>query len=152
MNCLRRHMCWQSKRFYWERAPKWRAVGWGNPGEQLCHVACSLGFYGDGISFWIVFNQASDSESFLVQLRWMPARRILGAGRTCGVSFWPFPNSFSWWWLVRSMFFTKTSCHKITRANGYYGAWPGWVVSVSMFLLRVADNSQPYPRCSGVEW
>ena len=29
-------------------------------------MACSLGFYGDGISFWIVFSQFSDSESFLV--------------------------------------------------------------------------------------
>ena len=26
----------------------------------------SLGFYGDGIRFWIVFSQFSDSESFLV--------------------------------------------------------------------------------------
>ena len=38
MNCLRRLMCWQSKRFYWERAPGWRAVGLGNPGELLCRV------------------------------------------------------------------------------------------------------------------
>ena len=44
----------------------WRAVGQENPGEQFCHVADSLGFYGDGISFWIVFSQFSDSESFLV--------------------------------------------------------------------------------------
>ena len=28
-------------------------------------MACSLGFYGDGISFWVVFSQ-SDSEFFLV--------------------------------------------------------------------------------------
>ena len=25
--------CWQSKRLYWERAPRLRAVGWGNPGK-----------------------------------------------------------------------------------------------------------------------
>ena len=48
---------WQSQRFYWERAPTWRAVGEGNP-EQLCHTAHSLGFYGDGISFWVVFSQS----------------------------------------------------------------------------------------------
>ena len=47
MNCPRRHMCWHSKRFYWERAPGWRAVGWGKPGELLCQ---SCRFYGDGIS------------------------------------------------------------------------------------------------------
>ena len=29
-----------------------------NPGELLCHVACSLGFYGDGISFRVVFSQS----------------------------------------------------------------------------------------------
>ena len=33
-------------------------VGWGNPGEQLCLVACSLRFYGDGISFRVVFSQS----------------------------------------------------------------------------------------------
>ena len=26
MNCPRRHMCWQSKRFYWKKAPGWRAL------------------------------------------------------------------------------------------------------------------------------
>ena len=29
-------------------------------------MACSLGFYGDGISFWVVLSHHSDSESFLV--------------------------------------------------------------------------------------
>ena len=28
------------------------------PGEQLCHMACSLRFYGDGISFQVVFSQS----------------------------------------------------------------------------------------------
>ena len=26
-------------------------------------------------------------------------------------------------------------CHKTTHVNGYYGAWPGWVVSVSVLPL-----------------
>ena len=39
------------------RAPRWRAGGSGNPGELLCHVAHSLGFYGDGISFRVVISQ-----------------------------------------------------------------------------------------------
>ena len=30
----------------------------GNPGELLCPVARSLGFYGDGISFQVVFSQS----------------------------------------------------------------------------------------------
>ena len=67
----------------------------------------------------------SDSESFLVVPSWMPAR-ILGGGRTYGVSFWSFLNSSSWWWFIGSVFLTRTSCHKIAHANGYYGAWPGW--------------------------
>ena len=29
-----------------------------NPGEELSHVAHSLGFYGDGISFWVVLSQS----------------------------------------------------------------------------------------------
>ena len=61
----------------------------------------------------------------LVQPRWMPDRRILGGGQTCGVSFWPFPNSSSWWRLISSMFLTRTSCCKITHANSYYSAWQG---------------------------
>ena len=148
MNCPRRHMCWQNKRFYWERAPGWRAVGWGNPGGQLCHVACSLGYYGDGISFRVVFSQSFwlrvlPGGARLVQPRWMPERRILGGGRTCGVSFWPFLNSSSCWRLISSVFLTRTSCHKITHANGYYGAWPGWAVSISVLLLTEPEIKLP---------
>ena len=73
----------------------------------------------------------------LVQPKWMPDRRILGGGRTCGVSFWPFPNSSGWWRLISSLFFTRTSCRKTTHANGYYGAWPGWAVSISVLPLTV---------------
>ena len=54
--------------------------------------ARSLGFYGDGISFLVVFSQSFllrvlPGGARLVQPRWMPVRRILGGGRTCGVSF-----------------------------------------------------------------
>ena len=89
------------------------------------------GFMMMGLVSWLSLAHHSNSESFLVmQLRWMPARRILGAGRTCFVSYWPFPNSYSWWWLISYMFVTRTSCRKTAHANGYYGAWPGWAVSV----------------------
>ena len=91
-------------------------------------MAGSLRFYGDGISFQVVFNQSFwlrvlPGGASLVQPRWMPERRILGGDRTCGVSFWPFPNSSCWWWLISSVFLTRTSCHNTTHANGYYGAW-----------------------------
>ena len=82
----------------------------------------------------------SDSESFLVvhalfSQDGMLERRILGGGRTCGVSFWPFPNSSGWWRLISSISLTRTSCHKTTYANDYYGAWPGWKVSISVLSL-----------------
>ena len=62
------------------------------PREQLCHMDCSLGFYGDGISFRVVFSQSFrlrvlPGGASLVQPRWMPERRILGGGWTCGVLF-----------------------------------------------------------------
>ena len=149
MNCLRRHMWWQSKRFYWERAPGLRAAGWGDPGERLCHMARSLGFHGDGIRFRVVLSQSFwlrilPGVTRLVQPRWMPVRRILGGGWTCGVSFWPFQNSSGWWWLISSVFLTRTSCRKTSHANSYCGAWPGWAVLVSVLPLTVwlipADN------------
>ena len=65
----------------------------------------------------------------------MLASGILGSGRTRGVSFWPFLNSSGWWWLISSVFLTRTSCCKTTHANGYYGAWPRWAVSVSVLPL-----------------
>ena len=65
----------------------------------------------------------------------MLARGILGNGRTRGVSFRPFLNSSRWWWLISSIFLTRISCHKTTHANGYYGAWPGWAVSISVLPL-----------------
>ena len=64
----------------------------------------------------------------------MLARGILGSGWTRGVSFWPFPNSSGWWWLISSVFLTRISCPKTTHANGYYGAWPE-TVSISVLPL-----------------
>ena len=103
-------------------------------------MACSLGFYGDGISFRVVFGQSFYFRVFpggarIAQPRWMLVRGILGSGRTRGVSFPPFPNSSGWWWLISSVFHIRISCHKTTHANGYYGALPGWAVSISVLPL-----------------
>ena len=38
----------------------------GNPGELLCQMAQSLGFYGDGVSFQVSVANHLDSGSFLV--------------------------------------------------------------------------------------
>ena len=91
------------------------------------------------VSRWSLANH-SNSESFLVahtsaQPRWMLARGILGSGRTRGVSFRPFLNSSGWWWLISSIFLIRISCRKTTHENGYYGAWPGWAVSISVLPL-----------------
>ena len=48
------------------RVPGWGAGGSGNPGGPLCHVARSLGSYGDGTSFRLSLANHFDSESFLV--------------------------------------------------------------------------------------
>ena len=99
-------------------------------------VPRGLGFMVMGLVSGLSLPNHSVSEFFLVvQPRWMPARRILGGGRTCIVSFRPFLSSSGWWWLISSVFLTRTSCHKTTHANGYYGAWPGWVVLVSVLPL-----------------
>ena len=71
----------------------------------------------------------------MAQPRWMLARGILGSGRTRRVSFRPFLNTSGWWWLISSVFLIRISCHKTTHANGYYGAWPGWAVSISVLPL-----------------
>ena len=60
----------------------------------------------------------------------------------CLLFFWPFPNSSGWWRLISSTFLTRTSCCKATHAKGYYGAWPGWVVSVSVLPLTVGWHHQ----------
>ena len=62
------------------------------PGELLCLVACSLWFYDEGIIFQVVFGQSFwlivlPGGAYIDQPRWMPARRILGVGWTCGVTF-----------------------------------------------------------------
>ena len=76
----------------------------------------------------------------MAQPRWMLARGVLGSGRTRGVSFRRFPNSSGWWWLISSVFLIRISCHKTAHANGYYGAWPGWVVSISVLPLTMPSN------------
>ena len=39
--------------------------------------------------------------------------------------------------MAYSVFPTRTSGHK-THANCYYGAWPGWAVSVSVLPLTIS--------------
>ena len=88
------------------------------------------------VSGWSLANHSNCSAKMDV------IERILGSGRTRGVSFPPFLNSFGWWWLISSVFLIRISCHKTTHANGYYGAWPGWAISVSVLPLTLPVNIQ----------
>ena len=50
------------------------------------------------------------------------------------------------------VFLTRTSCHKITHANGYWDAWPAWVVSVSVSPIRpfLPLSAPGGPKCPGL--
>ena len=62
------------------------------------------------------------------------------SGKWC--FFFAFPELFWLVWLISSVFLTRTSCHKITHANGYYGARPGMAVSVSVLPLTITHCGQ----------
>ena len=63
--CPRRHMRWQSKRFYWERAPGWRAVGKGIQENRSVTWLAVSGFMVMGLVSRLSLANHSDSESFL---------------------------------------------------------------------------------------
>ena len=141
-------------------------IGKGRPGGEQegegTQENCSaewltlLGFIVMGlVSRWSLANHSNSvfpGGARIAQPRWMLARGIFGSGRTCGVSFWPFPNSSSWWWLISSVFLIRISCHKTTHANGYYGAWPGWVVSISVLPLTVSYSWDKKIHTISVGW
>ena len=83
----------------------------------------------------------SDSESFLVVHALFSQDGCQREGFLEVVGHMVSPSDLSWtlpvWWLISSVFLSRTSCHKTTHANGYYGAWPGWAVSISVLPLTV---------------
>ena len=105
-------------------------------------MARSLGFYGDGISFWVVFGQSLKFRVFPGgKTGWMLVRGILGSGRTHGLLS-PFPELFLLV-VAYSVFLIRISCHKTTHANGYDGARPGWAVSISVLPLTEPEIKLP---------
>ena len=98
---------------------------------------------------WDYFSGSLWPIILIQSLSWWPTHRSAkmdaserdsGSGRTCGVSFRPFPISSGLWWLISSVFLIRISCHKTTHANGYYGAWPGWAVSISVLPLTLTGK------------
>ena len=83
----------------------------------------------------------SNSESFLAgthrSAKMDASERDSGKWMDTWCVLLTFPNSSSWWWLISSIFLIRTSCHKTTHANGYYGVWPEWAVSISVFPLTI---------------
>ena len=84
----------------------------------------------------------SDSESFLV------VHALFSQDACQREGFWEVRHVVSPFDLSRtllvgggvicSVFLSRTSCCKTTHASGYYGAWPGWAVSVSVLPLTVS--------------
>ena len=114
------------------------------------------GFMVMGLISRLSLANHSDSESFMVvQPRWLPAR-ILGGGQTCVVSFWPFLNSSGWWRLISPMFLTRTSYHKTTHVNSYYGAWPGYMgLFIPMNSMKRQNDrilKEELPRSVGAQY
>ena len=105
-------------------------------------MARSLQFYGDGISFRVVFSQPFG-------LRVLPGGACLVQPNGCQrEGFWEVvghvmsPFDLSRTLLVGGGLLVPcsllgTPCCKTTYANGYYGVWPGWTVSVSVLHLTV---------------
>ena len=97
------------------------------------------GFRVRGLVLGLPLVSHSDSESFLVACAsfsqdGFQQEGFWEVGRTYdlvfSLSFWPF----SWWWLINSMFLTRTSCCKITQANSDCGT-----------LVRVGGFGQWFP-------
>ena len=115
----------------------------------LWHGLQSLfGFYGDGISFQVILShlfwlKVIPDGASLVQPRWMPEWRILGGGRTCGVSFWPFLKSSSWW-LVNSMFLTRTSCKWLLWCSSRVGGFSQCASPNTFMANRWGNNDRLY--------
>ena len=124
-----------------ERAPGGEQQGKGTQENSSVTRLAVSGFMVMGLVSGLSLANHSDSESFLVV-------HALFSQDGCQRGFWevvghvvsPFDLSqtSSWWWLISSVFLTRTSCCKTTHANGYYGAWPGWAVSIRVLPLTIS--------------
>ena len=116
----------------------------GKGTQENCSAAwlAVSGFMVMGLVSGLSLANHSNSESFLV------AHALLSQDGCQQEGFWevdgPAVSAFN---LSRtlpvgggllvpySLSGSRNNCHKTTHANGYYGAWPGWAISVSVFSL-----------------
>ena len=130
-------MCWQSKRFYWERAPRWRAVK-GTQENSSAMWLVVLGFMVMGlVSRWSLANH-SDSESFPVAFAsfsqgGFQREGFWEAGRTYGlVSSLSFDLSVGGGLLIPCSL-PGPPVVRLLRQIVTILPWWGWVVLVSGF-------------------
>ena len=132
-----------SKRFYWERAPRWRAGGKGTQESSSVTWLAVSSFPVMGLVSRFSLADHSTQESFLVM------HALFSQDGCQREGFWEVvrhvvsPFDLSGTLLVggglfSSLFLTRTSCRKATHANGYHGVWPGWAVSVSVLPLTIS--------------
>ena len=133
--------------------PGKRAAEEGNP-ELLCHMACSLRFYGNGVSFLVVSGQLSCSPIFgLAQgPSWWYMHLLAkmdsiaeNSGRLGKAGCLLSPTSPSQILPVSlqgsTMFPIRAFCYETAHASGYYCAWPRWAVSDNGPLTESLLNS-----------
>ena len=150
-----RDTCWQSKRFYWKE--RLSALYWKEGGEQEgkgtqenCSAMCLtvLGFTLMGLVSRLSLASHSDSEFFLVVHALFSQDGCQREGFWEVVRYVVFPFDLSWTLPVGGGLFcvlTRTFCRKTNHANGDYGAWPGWEVSVSVLPLTHTDKMSVFP-------
>ena len=147
MSYLGRHTCWKAGDFIWKGHPGEEQEGKRTQEECSATWFAVSGFTVLGLVFGLSLSNHSNSGSFLGVLASLSQDGFQWGGfwevgRTYGlaspVSFWPFPNSSGWWWLVNSVFLTRISCPKITHANS---ASPGWAASISV------SSNKTYKPC-----
>ena len=83
MNCVRRQTHRQSKRLCWKGALQWKVAGWCKiaTGKLICHVAHSLRFHDNEVSFQVFSGQSSCLCPSLVRLRVLPGGKHISQPR-----------------------------------------------------------------------
>ena len=79
------------------------------------------------LSRWHTHRSAKMDASERDSGKWTDTRCLLST----------FPELFRLVVAYSCVFLIRISCHKTTHANGYYGAWPGWAVSISVLPLTL---------------
>ena len=133
------------------RGSRWRAAGGvREPRRTALPCGCSLGFYGNGVSFQVVSGQSSSSpmpglargpswwhtslgqDGFQRQGSWEVGQLLPPTGPS-QILLVSFQGSI--------MFLVRAYCCETAHASGYYCAWPRWAGSVNGSLTYLHMSS-----------